>query len=584
MTAVRHDLLIQTIKSAQRPLQLSRELKHNDKLLIKNFNFYTLGPELTDIDFTDCILDHCNFSYQVLNRCQFAKSQLQEVKTHLTTFSECTLPRDFKQVTDEDTQWPGSWIDYMLACDPEKILQFQHLRGEHKIQSLFQSKTVVEASDHYHFTNKTHPEKNVFYNGWDMLIWIAKPDLAKCFDLIAPILYRWFHAFTLEIHDQEGDNSVFRIHLLEDREGKPVTYLNSFKLSDESLCSILTNIDSILKKHHVRAGKKSSTQGSTFSEYFSLQNRFDSEMKEIFSQAICDTAYNPINKPNPYANFLATKPPVFDASVYFTSLAASSQIDFATAIRLSLLSYRLNKKAQNSEEILQMSFLLRLFTSSEFLFSQEKFMAKPELFFADQTLDKLFNTIETERCQRNTQCKEEALPDIVNERLLQYFCWELKSLSQQTIPLGLRLENVFHLLHLVKKNHPAWQRIIVDVLTILTPFLEETLQNGGKPQIVAQLKKLFKGRAKKVQSYLDELESKMLVNTSSIIRYLKSQYEAPQSLQKPARITELKLSEEKAKPIYTGAEFELPIRRYEIEDPFANRDDSSSLSKLFCAM
>ncbi|MHB1948840.1 MAG: hypothetical protein ACYCQI_12110 [Gammaproteobacteria bacterium] len=583
MTIVRHDLLIKTIKSAQRPLHLSHEIKHDGKLLIKNFNFYTLGPELTEIDFTDCILDHCDFSYQVLNQCQFAKSQFQDVKTNLTTFDECTLPADFKPSLEEDTQWPGSWIDYMLSRYPENILQFQHITGEHKLNSLFQSKTVIESGDNYRFTNKTYLEKNAFYNGWDLLIRIAKADLAKCFDLIAPILYRWFHAFTLEINDETCDNIVFRIHLLEDIKGKPILYFNSLKLSDETLNSVLANIDFILKKNQIRQEKKSSSQGDTFSEYFSIQNRFDLQLAEIFSQAICNITYNPINKTNPYVNFLKIKPPLFDASVHFTSLAA--QIDFATAIRLSLLAYLnecLNNKTQNTEAILQIRFFLKFFTSSEFLLSPEKISLKPELFFSDTSLDKLFNTIELERCKRNTlpdalETQDETCANkkIINERLLQYFCLELNMISQSGLPLGLRLDNIFNLINLVKKNHLFWQQIIFAALTMLTPFLQEALQNGCKPQMVAQLKKLFKPSMKNVQNYLDELESQMIINSTSIIRFLKSQYPEPTSSlalhkRESSELNDFKISEKKPEPIYTGDEVELPTRSYEIEYPCAD--------------
>ena len=54
----------------------------NRKLLLKDIDFAKLGPVLKDIDFSDCILERCSFSFLQISGCNFTRSQRINCNTY----------------------------------------------------------------------------------------------------------------------------------------------------------------------------------------------------------------------------------------------------------------------------------------------------------------------------------------------------------------------------------------------------------------------------------------------------------------------------------------------------------------------
>ena len=244
------------------------------KLYLRNIDFSRLGPTLTGIDFTNCILENCGFDYLTMTDCSFEHADINSCHFQGTLLKDTlglntTATSSRQQITffktDSDTlnnQRLEQWKKYNFSKYPLDFLHYDTLNE-------IPDSRMHYAEDHYYWV--VYPHGDLVFEewlGWKLHLSISRRDLKSVIDIIAPVLIQYDVAFRiLEIdHPTEktlSDSTRITIYL---------EHKHNITVQENQVTELIRTIDQLLQDNNIAPGSKPKADAATFSEYFSIRN------------------------------------------------------------------------------------------------------------------------------------------------------------------------------------------------------------------------------------------------------------------------------------------------------------------------
>ena len=309
------------------------------KLILDNIDFSRLGPTLSDIDFSNCILSRCKFTYLNIIDCIFNT----DVLSH-NDFSDAYIPqksnKGLEQPTTSDEKnlriWhlserEAAWWKLISKEYPQDIFKYSNLK-EH---AEYRFSPISHIDGFYTFRREKYLDQEGL--GWKLHISVRQSDLEKSFELAAPIIASYCNAFKVSIPDEIPTarlkvNAQMTVYL-EDHD--------KLQLRPQQAQELIERVTAVFKENNISPALSIPlSDAPTQSSYFSIRNDKDINMRQNYVSAQdAGSNFNPANHPNPYKNILKKQPAPFNLLNHFNTLHRKNRAQGLNALRLTMLGY-----------------------------------------------------------------------------------------------------------------------------------------------------------------------------------------------------------------------------------------------------
>lgn len=304
------------------------------KLILDHLDFYRLGPTLKGIDFSDCVFDHCNFSY--LADCAL------DLKT-LDTNNNVEGATNHAWGSDSRIR---DWSRLMWSAYPSDLFQYAKLSELAEME-----RSAVKCNDSFFVMER--PTESEYGGrdgtlGWKIHISVHPDDLPKAFDLASPILSRYCNTFKVRDFREKSEEEDHRLDV-----GAQITaYLQEdgkVYVSPEQVEMMMQEVTTAFKENNIRVGIVPESDAKMTSEFFSLRNdRYVHFFSEKYDDRFGQEEYLPAkyigknfnfqNWDNPYEYCLIQQSNTqFDAPQFLHSLLSKAEdMSVEIAVKITL--------------------------------------------------------------------------------------------------------------------------------------------------------------------------------------------------------------------------------------------------------
>lgn len=346
----------------------------NGKLYLENIDFYRLGPDLEDIDFSDCIIKNCDFSFLFIKNCDFRGAvfnehnqfsgclitsssygipiEQQETKKSALVFWSQIEPvelfKDGKEGPDQYQKVYKKWLKKYLLTYASDLLKFEELHGKASEYGLVR---LDYSGDFFNiFPFREISEETEYFYGWKLHLSVHPNDLKQAFNLVAPLIHRAqlvFKVFAIDQFQEENliDRHVYdgaQITIYLEENGKPV-------FEPGLIEDLVKKLDEILNQNNIRIGKIPLSDVLTKLKYFSLRNdkgvilcaSRDGVLKKSIKylpENLVGRNYNPENCLNPFKILLNEKK-LFNPLEHFCAFNAKERDQIGLSFYMTLMGY-----------------------------------------------------------------------------------------------------------------------------------------------------------------------------------------------------------------------------------------------------